>query len=302
MWKLIVLITIFLSSCGFPGEATSVLLDAPRDRSINYEVWGADKNTGTHPLILLSHGSGGDYKNHQWLINTLVADGYIVAAVNHPFNSTQDNTDKGVISVWDRPVDISLLLDHLLDDRDLSVLIDKNRIGAAGFSSGGYTVLALGGAIYNLELMNKYCSSEGHGPDCELAYDDTDVDYTNAALSYKDNRIKAIFAMAPAIGPGITIESLESIDIPVYITAAADDELAYTSYNAIRYADNIPESHLELLPSGGHFIFLECDFITHIADWFIDDLDLCGSKFNVDRAQVRDKVASEAVSFFNQKI
>jgi predicted dienelactone hydrolase len=217
-------------------------------------------------------------------------------------NLSKHSPDKGVISVWDRPVDISLLLDHLLDDRDLSVLIDKNRIGAAGFSSGGYTVLALGGAIYNLELMNKYCSSEGHGPDCELAYDDTDVDYTNAALSYKDNRIKAIFAMAPAIGPGITIESLESIDIPVYITAAADDELAYTSYNAIRYADNIPESHLELLPSGGHFIFLECDFITHIADWFIDDLDLCGSKFNVDRAQVRDKVASEAVSFFNQKI
>ena len=97
----------------------------------------------THPLILLSHGSGGDYKNHQWLINTLVSNDYIVAAISHPFNSTQDNTDKGIISVWDRPVDISLLLDHLLDDHDLSVLIDKNRIGAAGFSSGGYTVLAL---------------------------------------------------------------------------------------------------------------------------------------------------------------
>jgi predicted dienelactone hydrolase len=150
--------------------------------------------------------------------------------------------------------------------------------------------------------MSNYCNSIDHGPDCELASDDTDVDYSNSALSYKDSRIKAIFSMAPAVGAAITKASLESIEIPVYIIAAVDDELAYPAYNAIHYADNIPDSNLEMLPSGGHFIFLECNFATHIADWFIDELDLCGNEFSVDRPQVRGKVAAEAVAFFNQSI
>ncbi|MBV1878764.1 MAG: hypothetical protein KUG79_14075, partial [Pseudomonadales bacterium] len=251
-----------------------------------------------HPLVLLSHGSGGDYTNHDWLIETLVGNGYIVAAPNHPSNTTRDNKDGGVISVWERPADMSQLLDYLLEQSRWSNLIDENRIGAAGYSSGGYTVLALGGAVYDRELISVYCNSEDHGPDCDLASDFSDVDYSNSSLSYKDERIKSIFAMAPAVGSAITIESLGNIRVPVFIIAAKDDELVYPAHNAIRYSEHIPTSKLELLPSGGHFIFLECNFFTHIADWSISGLDLCGKEFDVDRAQVRETVAARAVDFF----
>ncbi|MGK0249900.1 MAG: putative dienelactone hydrolase [Oleispira sp.] len=302
MKKLIILAVIFISSCGSPDDFKSVLQDLDRNRSINYQIWTPVEGDDKHPLVLLSHGSGGDYTNHNWLIETLVANGYIVAAPNHPSNTTQDNSDSGVMSVWERPADISRLLDHLLKESRWSNLIDENRVGAAGFSSGGYTVLALGGAIYDRELINIYCNSENHGPDCDLGGDDSQVDYSRSSLSYKDERIKSIFAMAPAVGAAITKGSLGDIQVPVFIIASKDDELVYPSHNAARYAEHISTSSLELLPSGGHFIFLECNLVTHIADWFISELDLCGSEFDVDREQLRETVASKAVNFFDESI
>lgn len=302
MRKILLLVTIIISSCGSPDGSMSVLQDSSRNRSINFQVWTPEEADGEHPLILLSHGSGGDYTNHNWLVQVLVENGYIVAAPNHPSNTTQDNSDSGIISVWDRPADMSRLLDYLLQEAKWSNLIDENRIGAAGFSSGGYTVLALGGAVYDRELINIYCNSEDHGPDCDLASDFSDVDYANSSLSYRDDRIKSIFSMAPAVGSAITIASLENIQVPVFIIAAEDDELVYPIHNATRYANYISTSNLELLPAGGHFIFLECNFATYIADWFIDELDLCGKEFDVDRDQVRQTVASKAINFFAESI
>ena len=46
--------------------------------------------------------------------------------------------------------------------------IDDSRIGAAGFSSGGYTVTSLAGGIYQPLLMGAYCLSPQAGPDCAL--------------------------------------------------------------------------------------------------------------------------------------
>ncbi len=302
MRKFCILVAVFISSCDAPDGTRAVLLDSSRNRSIEYQIRTPNEEDGVHPLVLLSHGSGGDYTNHTWLIEALVESGYIVAALNHPFNTTQDNSNTGIISVWDRPADMSRLLDYLLQDPKWSELIDENRIGAAGFSSGGYTVLALGGAVYDRKLINTYCSSEGHGPDCDLASPTSEIDYSSSSLSYRDKRIKSIFSMAPAVGSAITKESLASIRVPVYIIASKDDELVYPSHNAIRYSENISSSSLELLPAGGHFIFLECNFMTHIADWYFDELDLCGKEFDVDRVQVRKTVALRAISFFNSNI
>ena len=275
----------------------AVLSDATRNRLIEYRVWTPVNGNEKHPLVLLSHGSGGEFSNHNWLIESLVENGYVVAAANHPFNTTGDNTNAGIISVWDRPADMSRLLDSVLADQTWS--IDENRIGAAGFSSGGYTVLALAGAEYDQALLSDYCISDDHGPDCDLAGPATGVDFSNSSLSYRDERVKAVFAMAPAVGAAITEASLESIRVPVFIIAASDDELVYPTYNAIRYHKHIASSSLELLPGGGHFIFLQCNFVIRIVDWFNEDLDLCGRAFEVDRARVRQSVAAKAIDFFS---
>ena len=299
-----ILLVLLVTSCTAPGDNIGTLEDSSRDRSIPYQIWlpNVEVDTVKFPLVILSHGSGGEYSNHTWLIDSLVENGFIVAALNHPMNTTRDNTDEGVISVWHRPRDISVLLDYLLNDSNWVNVIDENRIGAAGFSSGGYTVLALAGAIYDPELMSAYCASQERGKDCELATDFSNVDFRDSSASYKDERIKSVFSMAPAVGSAITKESLAEIELPVFIIASKDDELVSPNYGAIRYAENIPLSDLVLLPSGGHFIFLECNAITTVVDWFNSELDLCGTQFNVDRDGIRKMVSAKAVSFFNDNL
>ncbi len=295
-----ILLVLLVTSCTAPDDNIGTLEDSSRDRSIPYQIWlpNVEVDTVKFPLVILSHGSGGEYSNHTWLIDSLVENGFIVAALNHPMNTTRDNTDEGVISVWHRPRDISVLLDYLLKDSNWVDVIDENRVGAAGFSSGGYTVLALAGAIYDPELMSAYCTSQERSKDCELVTDSSNVDFRDSSASYKDERIKSVFSMAPAVGSAITKESLTEIELPVFIIASKDDELVSPKYGAIRYAENIPLSDLVLLPSGGHFIFLECNAITTVVDWFNRELDLCGTKFSVDRDEIRKMVSAKAVSFF----
>ncbi|MBO6659058.1 MAG: hypothetical protein JJ934_19380 [Pseudomonadales bacterium] len=277
-------------------------VDEARQRSISYHILAPDESRDPAPLIIFSHGSGGDWTNHEWLMRALVEAGFLTAAVNHPGNTTMDNSNEGVVQVWQRPQDLTKLLDHLLSDSVWGTRIDESRIGAAGFSSGGYTVIALAGAEYQSGLLTQYCAQEDHGPDCNLANPDLEVDLSGSDRSFRDQRVAAVFAMAPAVGPAITAESLALLDLPVLIVAAKDDELVYPKFSAEHYAKHIPGAELDILPTGGHFIFLECNIGTHIFDWFIDTLDLCGTNFEVDRQTAREEIAEQAVQFFKTSL
>jgi len=259
-----------ISACS-SKEAPSTLLDNTRQRALNYEVW-LPEQPGERPLILFSHGSGGDYRNYLWFIESLVQHGYIVAALNHPGDTALDSSEEGILRVWDRPQDMRFLLENLLKDSRWQARIDKKRIGAAGHSSGGYTALSMAGARFIPERMGAYCTSEARGPDCDLVSGNAVVDYANASDSYRDDRVHAVFAMAPAVGAGIESTSLNAINLPVMITSTLDDELLLFEKNAQYYAREIPGAELKSIPQGGHFLFIECSFVVSIADLFIDQI------------------------------
>ena len=295
-------LAVLVVACSPSNSFQGVIEDPVRERSINFRVWMPEIGKAKLPFLLFSHGSGGSFGNQQWLIDSLVAGGFMVAAPNHPHNTAGDNDDEGVVSVWERPADMKLLLDYLIDESQWSDVIDINRIGVAGFSSGGNTAIAMAGAIYDRRLMNQYCNSSPSTSECKLAADFSKVDYSRSALSYKDERVKAVFAMAPAVGAAMTEESLGRITIPVSIMASKDDEVVDVTHGAVRYAQYIPGATLELLPTGGHFVFLRCDFVTSIADRFVDDLDLCGKNSDIDREAVQAKVADTVVRFFKDNL
>jgi predicted dienelactone hydrolase len=286
--------------CGCAVENEGVLEDTARNRMMDYKVWMPEQR-GPAPLILLSHGSGGHYANHIWFVEALQDAGYIVAAVNHPFNNLRDDTPEGVVRVWDRPPDMTLLLDSLLENPAYKEMIDPDRIGAAGYSSGGYTVIALAGAIYELERMQSYCASESRGPDCDLAPMLVGPEPA-ASVSFRDLRINAVFAMNPAVGPAITPDSLARIEIPVEIVGTADDELEFPELNSEFYAENIPGSELVLFDKGGHFLFLECGPMTAVADFFISEFNLCGRGIDANREALHIETAEMALAFFDQHI
>ena len=104
--------------------------------------------------------------------------------------------------------------------------------------------------------MGEYCASERRGPDCDLVPDmkDMKIDFSEAGKSYRDERVKAVFAMAPAVGPGFEPSALASVNIPIYIIASRDDEILNPDHHASHYAEHIPNAELNLLPVGGHFL------------------------------------------------
>lgn len=287
---------LFLAACS-PGPE-QIIQDAERNREIEFAVWLPEASRPA-PLIVLSHGSGGHYRNFQWLTEGLAANGFAVAAVNHPFNTVSNNTEEGVARAWDRPPDLSLLIDELLSNADYAASIDGNRIGAAGFSSGGYTVLSLAGARYDIARMRAYCGGPGQGPECELSSALPDS-APESSKSYSDPRVKAVFSMAPAWGAATTSASLAEIAVPVSLVATADDEWLNPDTHARYFERHIPDAKLTMIPNGGHFLFLSCDFITRIADWFIGQFNLCGVGIDVDRETLQKEVADMAVDFFHE--
>ena len=104
-----------------------------------------------YPLVLISHGTGSSAQQLIWLGYHLASRGYIAAAVNHHGNSDAEKTllAQGSALVWERPKDLSVVLDRLLADPTFGQRIDADRIGAAGFSLGGYSVIALGSGKFS---------------------------------------------------------------------------------------------------------------------------------------------------------
>jgi len=253
------------------------------------------------PLIVLSHGDKGNNTNQVWLAEALAAHGNIVAAVDHWKNTTDDNEPEETVRVWQRPQDMSFVISALLADPAWKARIDPARIGATGHSSGGYTALALAGAVYAPLRMQAYCASAEAGTDCTFARGVAfeRIDFSPSGRSYRDPRVRAVFAMAPALGPGMQPDSLKAIRVPVQIVAAANDEILPFPQHAARYAREIPGARLATLEGGGHFVFMpECTFVAAVFTYF-HRFDICGHRHDeVERADVHARVAKAAVTFF----
>ena len=82
-----------------------------------------------HPLVMFSHGAGGNGSGYAWFGEYLASRGYIVAMVYHYRANTFDSSALYVRNrLWQRPRDISLDITHLLQDNVWGPHIDPNRL------------------------------------------------------------------------------------------------------------------------------------------------------------------------------
>ena len=110
-----------------------------------YALVGATIAEGRHPLIVLSHGSGGNMDGLGWLSSGLAQRGAMVLAVNHPGSTSGDSSPRRSIRLDERAADLRAALDTLLSDQAFAPFIDPTRITSFGFSLGGATALNLAG-------------------------------------------------------------------------------------------------------------------------------------------------------------
>jgi predicted dienelactone hydrolase len=267
----------------------------------------------TYPLLLLSHGTGGSADSLDWLAAALAAHGYIVAGVDHPGNNASEPvTREGFILWWERATDVSEVLDGLLADPALAPRIDTDRIGAVGFSLGGYTVLELAGARTHLQRFLDFCASPAADAICKppemgrLKGSQNDApppasfspqtlaSMAHAGDSYRDPRIKAVFAMAPALGEAFDTTSFADVSIPVSLVAGTQDPVAPVDTNIHRIAGLMRHAQVSMVPGAAHYTFLN--------DCLPDKLEklalLCQDPAGVDRDAVHAQTIDWALGFF----
>jgi predicted dienelactone hydrolase len=264
----------------------------------------------TNPLILLSHGTGGNADSLDWLGAGLAEAGYIVAAVDHPGNNAGGPmTWDGMILWWERATDVSNVLDGLLADPILGPRIDRDRIGAAGFSLGGYTVLALAGARTNLAGFMAFCKSPAadmvcHPPEMDRVSDQaartaepspaTKESQARAGDSYRDKRIKAVFAIAPAVAQAFDAKSFAEVTIPIALLAGDADTNVPPNTNARHVARLMPKAALTMVPGAAHYTFLPVCGPAMVARFPA----LCSDNPGVNRTAIHDQAVAKVRAFF----
>ena len=212
------------------------------------------------PLIVISHGGGGSYAGHYDTAVALARAGFVVAAVSHA-GDTYDDQSK-VLMPWRRPAQLSRLIDFMLTDWREHADIDAQRIGAFGFSNGGFTVLVEAGGIPDLDKIDPYCAENPQHDLCTALAKAGIHSVTKTVQpppdAWKaDRRIRAIAAAAPAFGFTFGRAGLASVQIPVLLWRAADDRHQPDPWyeEHVRSAlPRAPEYHVE--PLAGHYAFL----------------------------------------------
>jgi len=267
------------------------------------------------PLILLSHGFGGSSSMMAWLGTALASHGFIAAAVNHPGNnSLEDYTLQGASIWWERAGDLSVVLDQLLGDSTFGPHIDPKRVGAAGFSLGGFTVIEIAGGIGELSRYQDFCKSPRADGTCAdppefpgltakataLAQSDPAMQAAlrEGSKSHRDLRIRAIFAMAPALGPAFDPNSLAKISIPTQIVAGAVDTIVPLDSSAKFFAAHIPHAQLTIFQSVGHYTFLAT--CAELGDRTRPEL--CIDQAGILRDEIHAQTAVMAYHFFDTNL
>jgi len=249
------------------------------------------------PLIVISHGNGGSYAGHYDTALALAHAGFVVAALTHPGDNWHDQTH--ATDVVARPKQLSQLVSYMLGTWSGRAAIDANRVGAFGFSAGGFTVLAAAGARPDLGRVAPHCAAHPDFFDCSLIATHP-ITAPTAAIDWPaDHRLKAIAVAAPALGFAFDRSGLAGLTIPVQLWRATEDQILPHPFYAEAVATALPSPpDYHLVPKAGHF-----DFLAPCSAAMKERLAyLCQSAPGFDRTAFHAEFNAAVVGFFRKTL
>ena len=247
------------------------------------------------PLVVISHGNGGSKEGHYDTALALAAAGFVVAALEHPGDNYHHQSR--ATAMTDRPAALSRVIDFMIGDWANHAAIDPRRIGAFGFSSGGFTVLAAAGGQPDFTLFAPHCVQHPTNYDCKLA-GPTGVSAPALGRIVPDRRIRALVVAAPALGFTFA-HGLDYVRIPVQLWRADDDHIlpAPDYADAVRAALPRPPQ-FETVADAGHFDFLApCSpALAKVAP------AICTSRPGFDRTAFHERFNRAVTAFLRAKL
>ncbi len=258
------------------------------------------KSKSKYPLIVMSHGNGGDRLNTSWLAEILAANGFIVASMDHHGNTWNNKIAESYVKIWERPKDVSFIVDKLLEHELFGPKINPKKVGFIGYSIGGQTgIWIAGGEIpdFGKPVLDTIPVDQLPEAVNDMVVDS--IDFSPAKQSYKDPRIAAVFVMAPALGYLFDFNSLQSINIPVHIVASEGDNITPLESSAKILAGKIKKAAFTLIPGANHYVYLN---EASKGGKMLLDKKLASDPPNVDRSRVHEDIGQSAVRFFKSHL
>ncbi|MBO0345114.1 hypothetical protein J0X15_07780 [Roseibium sp. CAU 1637] len=267
---------------------------------------GAGVDAGKHPLVVLSHGSGGNMDNAGWLSSALAQAGVMVLGVNHPGSTSGDSSPRRSARFWDRPMDLDATIDAVLADPVFAPAIDETQIYTLGFSLGGLSVLQTGGMRMDLETYATYCDEKPEAVDCQFFHkgrvDFRLLDAEKMNATYRDPRLAGVIAIDPGMSVGFTEESVAESELPFLFINLGTDETLWPAINVgaggtdlVGRLDNA--SYLQIAPAD-HFSFLAlCK--ENGPEMLIEEGEdpICNNPEGSDRSEVHRQIIEAVLSF-----
>ena len=234
--------------------------------------------SGSHPLVVFSHGNNGIRFQSLYFAAHLASHGYVVVSPDHHGNHFVDTLGGTVDaqSTVNRPLDLSFLIDTFVAfDADpggfFEGAIDEDAIGASGHSFGGYTTWALAGPGF-------------------------------AFGTFTDPRVKAILPQAPSSAL-FSDEFFGAIAIPTLILGGSiDDTTPFASQQQVPY-DALPTGAsvvaLAKIVDAGHFTFSDYCEVPRTLLGFLGGFDEACEPRHLPWRHARDIANYLALNFFD---
>jgi predicted dienelactone hydrolase len=221
--------------------------------AIEAGVWSPPGPVSGLPLVVISHGNGGDFRSHEDTAQALARAGFVVAALTHTGDNWRDQSRATDVAA--RPRQLSVLIDYMLTGWEGRAAIDPERVGAFGFSAGGFTVLTAAGGEADLSRIAEHCRAHPGFYDCRLIAA-RPVGPETPRWTH-DPRIKAVVVAAPALGFAFTREGLAAAKQPVQLWQAGSDEVLPAPWYVEPVREALPtKPEFHRVDGAGHFDFL----------------------------------------------
>ena len=112
-------------------------------RTLETTLWFPEDADGAHPLLVYSHGFMSMRREAERYARHLASHGFVVIAADYPATNFRAPGGPNISDASSQPGDVTFLIDAVTGwgeaERPFLGTIDRQRIGAAGLSLGGFT-------------------------------------------------------------------------------------------------------------------------------------------------------------------